>query len=263
MIIDSHTHVGHFNNRRFSVDELVASMKEANIDISVLIADNHRHNPDGIYTDELIKYSKKYPQLKVIGEFNLETWGEEQFEKLKTHLTNNDIYGIKFFPGYQNYYPYDTRLDKLYAFCEKNGKPVIFHTGLLEVNTSGSIKQSHPLHIDDVAQKFPKLKIVMAHMGYPWIIDTAGVMYRNKNVYCDLSAFFAEYKPITQRGVDLFKQYMDTYKLYIGHFRKCLFGTDWPLYSQKEYISAVQQYPFTDEERELVFWKNAKNVFNL
>ncbi|MDP3974340.1 MAG: hypothetical protein Q8P92_05915 [Candidatus Daviesbacteria bacterium] len=31
----------------------------------------------------------------------------------------------------------------------------------------------------------------------------------------------------------------------------------------KEYLGAVQKLPMTDEEKELVFWKNAKEIFNL
>ena len=56
---------------------------------------------------------------------------------------------------------------------------------------------------------------------------------------------------------------MDNFKDFVDDYKKCMFGTDYPLYNQKEYLEAVQSLEMTDEERELVFWKNANEVYNL
>lgn len=263
MIIDAHTHIGPFNKQVFKIDDLLASMKEAGIDHSVLISNNHRNLPEGISTNTLIEYTKKHQNISVVGEVHFPTWGPEQLETLKEQLLRHDICGIKLYPGYQNFYPYDEKLFDLYAFCEKEGKPIVVHTGLLNIDAKGSIKQPQPIHMDDVAQRFPHLKIVLAHMGYPWLIDCAAVVYRNKNVYCDFSAFFSEYAPISEIEIQSFMKDMDTFKSLAGNFTKCLFGTDFPIYSQKEYVKAAQRLILTDEERELVFSKNAISVYNL
>ena len=56
---------------------------------------------------------------------------------------------------------------------------------------------------------------------------------------------------------------MEDLRTFMGDFKKMLFGTDYPLYNQKEYIGAVQQLPLSEQEKELVFWENANVVYNL
>ena len=44
-----------------------------------------------------------------------------------------------------------------------------------------------PIYIDEVAVKRPNLKIIIAHLGNPWIDETMLILNRNKNVYADIS----------------------------------------------------------------------------
>jgi len=73
----------------------------------------------------------------------------------------------------------------------------------------------------------PQLKIVIAHMGYPWVADAAEVCYKNKNVYTDTSGFV--YGTFTKNDEALFKDILRTYTAIAGSLDKVLFGTDWPL----------------------------------
>lgn len=263
MLIDAHTHLGPFNKILATAEQLIHSMDEASIDYSIVIADNFRNDPRGIRMPELINISKKTPRLKIVGEVSISNLKEDQINYLKQNLENKNICGLKFYPGYENFFPYDQRLYPLYQFCSDNGYPVIFHTGYLEVNTPGHMKQSHPLHIDDVAQDFPRLKIIIAHLGNPWLLDTAAIMYRNKNIYTDVSAQFAEYQTIKPSSVSNFISDMKVFKYNMGNYKRIIFGTDFPLYSQKEYVEAVNMLDLTAEEKDLVFWKNAATIFNL
>ncbi len=125
------------------------------------------------------------------------------------------------------------------------------------------MEQAHPLHIDRLASLYPKLKIVIAHMGNPWLVDTIGVMWRNPHVYTDLSGFFNEFHSLDPHEVASFHKRMADVEGMLGSFKRCLFGTDWPLYSQREYLEAVQKLPMDETEKELVYWKNTQHVFNL
>jgi len=125
------------------------------------------------------------------------------------------------------------------------------------------LKYSHPLNIDEVANRFTHLKIVMAHMGNPWLLDCAAVMAKNKYVYADMSAFFEENRPILYDDITVFKESMLDAELLLGADDKFLFGRDWRLYNQAEYISAINALDLDERESELVFWKNAKEIFNL
>lgn len=261
MIIDCHTHLGPHNNKNFEADDLLNSMKKAGIECSLVIA--NRTRGEGLSTDEIIQITEKNAKLKAIGNIEFDTLDEDQIEKLKQYLESKKIVGIKFYLGYEEFYADDPKFSNLYSFCEKNGYPVVYHTGVLEVGYKGLLKYSHPLTIDSVANNFPNLKIVIAHMGNPWILDCGAVMLKNENVYMDLSGFFDEYKPIAKEQVDYFIKRLWEFQQFVGDFKKCLFGTDWPLYDQKEYLDAVLKLSLDKEELELVLWKNAQKIFNL
>ncbi len=261
MIIDAHTHAGEFHKKQFPAETLIASMDEAGIDYSMVISLDRAE--EGSSIDEIINFCDKYPRLKPIGNFDLDDFGTEQIDKVKKYLKDGKIHAIKFYPGYQNYYPVDERILSLYEFCQSIGKPIIFHTGVLASGSKGILKQIHPLNIDEVANKFSDLKIVMAHFGNPWVMDAAAVVSKNPNVYVDFSGYFGEWVSISDEDLEMFLRVLKDFKIFTGGFKKCLFGTDWPLYNQKEYLEAVQKLPMTEEEKELVFWKNANEIYQL
>ena len=211
----------------------------------------------------MIKVCEKSPRLIPVGRIDYSDSIDKQIDEIIGYLNEKKIMGVKFYLGYQKYHPNEPKLHPIYKFCQDNNFPVIYHTGMLEAGFPGLLKSSHPLNIDEVADSFPDLKIVIAHMGNPWILDCGAVMLKNKNVYMDFSAFFSEYQPITEEELHFFIKRLTEFKMFVGDFKKCLFGTDWPLYSQKEYLQAVNKLPLRDEEMELVFWKNAKEIFNL
>lgn len=261
MIIDAHTHIGTMNGREWTPEKLIASMDKAGVDSSLLIADTVI---DPVHANEaVIDAAARFDRLKVAVSMDFRKLDEESIEKLLRLSQARNVRAIKIYPGYFDIYPADPRLFPIYEFCQKQGKPVIFHTGILMQGVPGTLKQAHPLNIDEVASQFPKLTIVMAHFGSPWIADALAVMGRHSNVFADLSGYFTEFAPISETQTEMFIRELMQMKRYLGGLQKFLFGTDWPLYDQKEYLMAVERLSMTDEERELVLWKNAKEIFNI
>ncbi len=261
MIIDCHTHIGKFNGQDNTPEELIASMDEAGISASLLFA--NFHSGGGVQTKRIIEICKEYPRLKAVGNITYPSLGNEQMETIAWHIKNREIVAVKFYLGYEQFYPTDEKLFPVYEMCMANDVPVIFHTGILESSFKGLMKYSHPLNIDEVAGLFPDLKIMIAHMGNPWLMDCAAVVAKNANVYVDCSGYFKEHVAIEPEEEIMFRRQLNEFKVFVGDFKKMLFGTDWPIYSQKEYLQAVQSLPMTGEERELVFYKNAQKLFHV
>ncbi len=257
MIVDAHTHLG--DKEGWKVEDLIASMDETGIDMSLVISEK-RYAPIKKILEQVEKYPKR---LKAIGDINFETLDIDQINYILKLLEEDKIIGVKFYLGYENYYPSNEKLFAIYEYCQANNKPVVFHTGALETGDRGLLKYSHPLNIDEVAHHFPKLKIVMAHMGNPWLLDCAAVMSKNENVYADMSGYFEENEPIEYEEVAAFIQRLKAAWLFLGSYEKFIFGTDYPLYSQKEYLEAVLALDLNPKEKELVLWKNAAKIFNL
>jgi predicted TIM-barrel fold metal-dependent hydrolase len=261
MIIDCHTHIGQDHGKYWTPSELIHSMDEAGIDISLILS--NFHGGEGTPIEKVLEACDEFPRLKAIGNVDYSTLDAEQIEKLKDLLLQKRIFGVKCYLGYEHFYPNDKKLYPLYEFCSQKSFPVIFHTGILEVGYKGLLKYSHPLGVDELATEFPNLKIVIAHLGNPWIADCAAVVVKNKNVYADFSGYFAEYQSISKEEKEEFVQRLIQFKLFVGDFKKCLFGTDWPLYSQKEYLDAVKSLPMSKEEKHLVFSENAQTLFRI
>lgn len=94
----------------------------------------------------------------------------------------------------------------------------MWHQGITFVRRS-KMAFALPHQIDEVAIRFPELRIVIAHMGHPWIGECIGVIRKHPSVYADISA-------LTSRPI----QFRDALTL-AGEYRcgsKLLLGSDWP-----------------------------------
>ncbi len=65
--------------------------------------------------------------------------------------------------------------------CIRLEVPFQVHTGLAKL--SGS----RPLHLEPVISKYPEIKFILLHSGYPWYADSAGLAHNFSNVYLDLT----------------------------------------------------------------------------
>src|SRR5215217_4493694 len=258
MVIDCHTHLDDDGGAQ----KLLRSMDEAEIDASIVIAETL---PGDISNaDQVLEAVRRSDRLwAIINCVFARTVELKYVEELTQLLHEERVVGLKFYLGYEEYSPNDERLYQLYEYCEKHAVPIMFHTGVLEAGSGGLLEYSHPLQVDRVATRFPNLNIVMAHMGNPWLIDCAAVLAKNENVYADMSAFFAENKSITAHDVEVFKQRMEQVRVFLYSYDKYLFGTDYPLYSQKEYLAAVHALDMQPDERERVMHANAARVFGV
>jgi hypothetical protein len=136
------------------------------------------------------------------------------------HILRLGLRMIKIHPPHQLLFPNDylngvKELEIIYRAAEANGIPVMFHTGT-SVFPGARNKYGDPIHLDDVAIDFPKLKIILAHGGRPIWMDTAFfLLRRHPNIYLDISGIppkaLLTYFPRLSEIV-----------------HKTLFGTDWP-----------------------------------
>jgi uncharacterized protein len=258
MVIDCHTHLDDDGG----ADKLLQSMDEAEIDASIVIAETLPGDVSNVaqVLDAVRRSDRLWALVNCVFSKTVDLSYVEELTKL---LSEQRVVGLKFYLGYEEYSANDERLHQLYEYCEKHEVPIMFHTGVLEAGSTGLLEYSHPLQVDRVATRFPNLNIVMAHMGNPWLIDCAAVLAKNPNVYADMSAFFAENKPITAHDVKVFQQRMEQVRVFLYSYEKFLFGTDYPLYSQKEYLGAVQALEMEAAERELVMHANAARIFRI
>ncbi|MBT1076480.1 amidohydrolase family protein [Geobacter grbiciae] len=159
--------------------------------------------------------------------------------------------GLKLYPSYQHYYLNDPRVYPLYQAAQELGIPVLIHTGS-SVFKGSRIKYGDPLHLDDVANDFPALNLVMAHSGRGFWYDRAFFLSKlHANLYMEVSGLppskLMTYFPELARNTD-----------------KVIFGSDWPGASQiRRNMEAIGSLPLPAEGVEKILGGNAARLLNL
>lgn len=172
-------------------------------------------------------------------------------------LVELGIRALKIHPSHQLFYPNAYRsenlsaLAKIYEKATEHGLPVMFHTGTSIFPAARNI-YADPIHLDDVAVDFPKLKMIMAHGGRPLWAETAFFLVRRfPNVSMDISG-------IPPRSVlRLFPRLEEI-------SRKVLFGTDWPgpsVPAISKNVAEVRALPLSEEARLRIFRENALAIY--
>jgi predicted TIM-barrel fold metal-dependent hydrolase len=113
----------------------------------------------------------------------------------------------------------------------------------------------------------PACKIVIAHFGFPYILETANIVSKNKNVYTEISGTIdVSGEKITSRLVAQYVQDLKRALIYFPNVRKkVMFGTDFeggssPLGRVQPYIELVETV-FSRTEKEYVFHELANKIF--
>ena len=140
----------------------------------------------------------------------------------------------------------DPAVDPIMEYAEENGIPVLLHA--LHKAVGQGKNESTGIHIANIARRHPKTKIIMAHLGGNCYNGLPAIR-ECKNIWCDNSggSFY--------RGDDM------DYAVELLGAERILFGTDMPVGCGAN-IGQIQEASLTEEQRELIFWKNAKRVLD-
>jgi len=120
--------------------------------------------------------------------------------------------GVKFHPPVIRVAINDPGLEAFYGLAAEARVPVLYHTG-----THGwYLNRYHPLLVDEVAQRHPKLPLIIEHLGgMPFLHETEAVLDNNPNVLAGLATCLppdaswhvpadAVRRLVTGRGADRF-----------------------------------------------------------
>ncbi|MBI2355047.1 MAG: amidohydrolase [Deltaproteobacteria bacterium] len=209
------------------------------------------HITTGICTNEQVRdFCRNRPRLIPFCDMNphlFTSLGDE----LRRKVEDEGFRGVKLYPTYQHYYLNDPRIYPLYQAAQDLGIPVLIHTGS-SVFKGARLKYGDPLHLDDVANDFPRLNLVMAHSGRGFWYDRAFFLSKlHANVYMEISglppAKLMTYFPELARNTD-----------------KVIFGSDWPgMPAIRENMDAVGRLPISADGVEKILGGNAARLLQL
>ncbi|WP_445493004.1 amidohydrolase family protein [Niallia sp. 03133] len=274
-VIDAHIHFSkiksfqhtadHLSKVNYSYEGLKAEMKEADIVLAIGMGVTETDNmgfPDNAAATPMgLDLHAALPEHVVycpgINPYHM---GKDAVIRLEQEIQKENVVGIKIYLGYYPFYAYDEVYDPVYKLAAKYHIPVVFHTGDT-YSERGLLKYAHPLTIDEVSVKHRNINFMMAHFGDPWTLTGAEVIYKNSNVYADLSGLIVgAKKELDQAQEGIFLNHLKHALVYSNSYHKLLFGTDWPLAPLKEYKNFVMNL-IPEQYHEDVFYRTALKVF--
>jgi predicted TIM-barrel fold metal-dependent hydrolase len=245
---------------------LRAHMQEAGMDAVLGMGHLNGTTNDPLGVASTLALAPWLPGLFAIGVADPTRNDTDHLQRVESQLQAGSVVALKGYLGYLYHGPDSPGYVPYLELAAQYDLPFIFHTGD-NWSTVAKVKYAHPLLIDEVAVEHRQVKIVMAHFGNPWTTDAAEVMYKNENVWADLSGilvgdadYFARLTATgsVQRTVERVRNAIE----YTECFDRFLYGTDWPLVSMTTYRDFVRQL-FPKEHHRAVFYNNAKSLFKI
>ena len=252
-------------------DKFVEDMDRSGIDVSVLFF----HDSIGIGENDeqvlkrnkhLANIEKRHPE-RIISFASIDPRRKKAPDLFRTCIEDYRLRGLKWHPD-NGYYPNSPEAYRVLEVAEELDVPLLTHTGPLPPGFRS--KHSHPIHLDDVALDFPKLKIIAAHMGDMWWRDWVAIAKYKKNIYGDL----AMWQLMAGRELGRFRRILREIIDDVG-VKQVLFASDAPalepLVSNRRWVEILRTLPddssdgikFTEKEVEAILGGNAARILNL
>ena len=247
MIVDVHTHVwerpAHLSEAfiedakaaagagykpiEVDLDEHWRAMEP--VDRAIVLGFRARHVGVLVPNEYVAGYVDRHPE-KLIGFCSVDPNDADAIDQLDHAVTRLKLRGLKVGPIYQNIHPQDERFMALMERAEALGVPVLIHQGTTFCSNV-SLELANPILLQPIALKFPKLRMLIAHMGHPWIAETLVLIRKHPHFYSDISALY--YRPWQfYNALVLAMEY--------GVLDKLLFGTDYPFTTPASTMAALK-----------------------
>jgi len=268
MIIDTHTHVypekiaraveevaskdmegGASLSGPMTLPGLLASMERNGVDISLTFCIAEKPSVVKPSNDFMIEACDR---KRVVGLGTLHP-DYEDYESELERLRSNGIKGVKWNSLFQGVSLDDERMLRLFAAM---GDDMIayLHMGRGPGKHFAEHDKSTPDKLVKVLEAFPRMKVVAAHLGGLNMLAEAREQLVGKNLYLDTSWTPTVAELDLQAVADMIMEHGP---------EKVLFATDYPFGDVEKDIEAVSRLPLSDEVKERIFWKNAKELFDL
>jgi len=264
MIIDCHTHLNNYHDESVEslsadLDKLQTVMRRNRVDVALVLT-SYKVVPGRPSARAVVEATRHLPHIHVVAGISWSTFGAPDLVELRSLLEAGSIKALKLYPGYEPFYPADPKLTPAYLLAEEFDVPVMIHTGDTYAPT-GKVKYAHPLHVDEVAVDFPRVKFLICHLGNPWFRDCMEVVYKNENVYTDISGLTLG--QFTDRFEAYMRQQLKEMILWGVNPNRVLYGTDWPLASMESYLAFMEELKLPARDKDLMFFENAAALFKL
>jgi predicted TIM-barrel fold metal-dependent hydrolase len=187
---------------------------------------------------------------------------DEMVAELQDKIDRRGARGLKIHPGEGRFFPDHPSLAPIYEFMEKRGLAVISHGGRDIANPDPNY--TRPATLAKIAARYPKLNLVIAHLGKDFFDETVQVAQMHANVFFDTSAVIPgdEAGQPMQDISSLSDQEAVSLIRKIG-IDRVMFGSDYPWFNPLWDLKRFLKLDFTNAEKKALLVDNAKRILGL
>jgi predicted TIM-barrel fold metal-dependent hydrolase len=261
-IIDAHIHLGFMANFYMpdnSLDRMIRSMDRCAIKavLASHIAGLMTHQFEYAH-GETVKAIRSHPG-RIYGYAIYDPhFPESSLDEVKRHLAMSGFIGVKIHPA-GHAYPIDGGgYEPLWKLAAENAVPVLTHTWDATPQSTYPYElvpaqvNAQPMLVGRVAQRYPDVKIIMAHSGghYNGHLQAIEAARSHENVYVDIAG--------ETIGFGLIEWFVRE----IGADR-ILYGSDLNWIDPRAHLGRVLGADITPSEKENILYRNAHRIFTL
>jgi predicted TIM-barrel fold metal-dependent hydrolase len=278
-MIDTHIHVvapqlagvGSLNPLLERGAEAVAAvlrqeMEVAGVAQALAMGSYHGSDDDPLGVAGTLAVARAVPGLHAIGIADPLRTEPEHLRRVEAALATGRVRALKAYLGYVPCGPEHPGYRPYYEAAARHNLPFVFHTGDT-YSPFARLRYAQPLPVDEVAVDHPKVRFVLAHLGNPWLTDAAAVIYKNLNVWADLSGLVVgdEAALAAEERQEMLQEVLAGVRRafrYAERPNRFLYGSDWPLVPMAPYrrflASAIPEVYHPQ-----VFEENARTLFRI
>jgi predicted TIM-barrel fold metal-dependent hydrolase len=245
----------------FSVRGLLKEMDEQRIGGGLLLPEEHAPTVEETLREGEEAFRASGGRLLRVSTVDPTRGEAEVRHALELWEKTPGLSALKFYPGYQHFYPHDKRLVPVYEFAARRHLVVMFHQGDT-LDPNGLVKFARPIEVDEVAVAFREVPFVICHFGNPWIDEASEVVYKNENVYADTSGlFWPPSSPYYAGMIAHARRRIEAAIAASGRCDRILYGSDWPLEPLDLAVGLVEEMGLPPEDRAQILGGNARRLF--
>lgn len=237
-----------------SLDDIIKEMDEVGVDKAVIVAADYSsaYGTIVVTNDDVARMAGQHPDRFIPFCSVDPSQGRIAVDKLEFAVNEQGARGVKLVPPMQDFRFDDPCHEPLWQKAAELDTIVWTHAAHQRSTPGTDARLGQPILVEPVALKFPDLRIVLGHCGFPWVWESWSMAARHPNVYVDISAFTNLYDHLP----------WSAYTAYEIE-NKLLFATDNPLAPFSDCVEAVRALPISEDFKNAIFSANAKELLRL
>ena len=240
--------------RTMSITDILAKMDESSIDKACLVAMDmtSQYGVVMVTNEDVSRLAAAHPDRFIPFASVDPNLGRVAVDQLEHAVKDLGCHGLKLCPPVQQFDFSSPRFHPLWEKALELDIVVWTHVSHQLAHPFSDARLGHPMLIEPVAIKYPDLRLVLGHCGFPWSWEVWSLAVRHTNVYVDISVYTKLYNHFP----------WDAYSKY-GAESKVLFSTDYPGHTWKETLDALDSVDISPEFKKKILGHNAKRLLGL